>query len=196
VLPVARVKQDQRYNAKARSAIAADSTVRWHLEDAKQKAPTPEAGRVTIWEYYDTETKEFSVFCASQDLPFLVSPRAYPYPFGLPFVLLENYDVPDQFYPIGELEAIEDLQYELNETRSAMVQARKLDIAKFITRKSAFNQQAKTALRPTRPNTVVEVEDDRPLTDIIAQCRATMPTRRCTSSTRRSSKRTSTSSRV
>ena len=41
-----------------------------------------------------------------------------PYAYGQPFVMLRNYDVPDYFYPMGDLEAIESLQLELDKTRS------------------------------------------------------------------------------
>ena len=39
--------------------------------------------------------------------------------------MLRNYDVPDYFYPMGDLESIESLQLELDKTRSQMMNARK-----------------------------------------------------------------------
>lgn len=167
VLPLERVKEDERYNAAARRALNADGSVKWQIEDDHANAPTPPNGRVTIWEYYDTETKEFSVFADQEKVGYLVDPQDYPYPFGLPFVLIENYDVPDAFYPIGELEAIEPLQYELDATRSSMVRARKLDVPKFIARKGAFDQTAKDALGSDTPYRVAETDNDRALNDLI-----------------------------
>ena len=39
--------------------------------------------------------------------------------------MVRNHEVTDEFYPIGELEMIETLQHELNETRTQMMNHRK-----------------------------------------------------------------------
>lgn len=159
-------KRDPRYSRSARRKLTADSAVKWHVEDSRYFVKG-EADRCTIWEFYDIARGEVSVFSASGDR-FLVDPQPMPYPFGVPFVMLRNYDVPDLFYPIGDLEAIEPLQQELNETRSSMVLARQLDIPKFFYRRQAFGPKALDGLRSKRPWTGIPVEDDTPFAELIA----------------------------
>jgi hypothetical protein len=158
-------KRDKRYRPVARKELKSDSAVKWHVEDSRYFVKG-EADRVTVWEFYDIARGEVSVFANGGD-HFLVDPQPMPYPFGVPFVMLRNYDVPDSFYPIGDLEAIEPLQRELNETRSAMVLARQLDIPKFFYRRAAFTPNALEALRSKRPWTAIPIEDDTPFEDLI-----------------------------
>jgi hypothetical protein len=79
------------------------------------------------------------VFAEAGD-DFLVDPIQQPYKFGHPFTMLRNYEVPDEFYPMGELEAIEDLQGELNKGRSQQMNHRKRYARKYLA----------TAARSTR----------------------------------------------
>lgn len=158
-------KRDKRYSPAARRALKSDSALKWHME----KSPNfvkGESDRVTIWEFYDIARGEVSVFSAGGE-HFLVAPTKMPYPFGIPFVMLRNYDVPDVFYPVGDLEAIEPLQNELNDTRSAMVLARQLDIPKFFYRRQHFSPQAIEGLRSKEPWTAIPVEDDTPFGELI-----------------------------
>jgi hypothetical protein len=83
-----------------------------------------------------------------------------PYHYGHPFYLIRNYDVPDRFYPMGDLEQTEGVQRELNATRSQMMNARKKDIRKYIYRKTAFSPKAIEALGSDKDNELVEVTDD------------------------------------
>ncbi len=159
-------KRDPRYRPVARNKLSADTSVKWHVEDSHYFVKG-EAERVTIWEFYDLARKEVSVFAGAGE-HFLVDPQPFPYPFGIPFVQLRNYDVPDAFYPIGDLEALEPLQNELNETRSAMVLARQLDIPKFFYRRQAFGPNAIEALKSREPWTAIPVEDDTPFEDLVA----------------------------
>lgn len=159
------VKDDERYDAKARRALEPDGTVKWHLDDDKEAIAG--AQRVTVWEFYDLHEGTFSCFTEQGDR-FLREPEAMPYVYGQPFVMLRNYDVPDQFYPIGEIEAIEPLQNELNDTRTGMVRARRLDSRKLLYRKDSIGSKGMDALTSDVDNALVEVTDDRPFTDVIA----------------------------
>ena len=165
VLPLERVQKDERYGS-ARHKLVADGTLRWFNEDNKSNVPE-EAGRVTLWEYYDLAEEHMCVFADQADVGFLVKPQAFPYPYGQPFVMLRNYEVPDQFYPIGEIEAILPLQDELNDTRSSMVQARRLDIAKYMYHENALDDQGLDALQSDDPYTAIPIRDDVPLADAI-----------------------------
>lgn len=162
--PLEDAKKDSRYNAKARKALSATKTVVW--SEREKNAVPQESERVELWEFYDLQRQEVCVFTEAGD-GFLLDPQPLEYEFGHPFVALLNYEVPDQFYPIGDIEAIEPLQRELDQTRSQMSEARKLDIPKFIFRKSAFGAQGIDALKSNVPYTAVPVEDDSPFSDII-----------------------------
>lgn len=165
VLPLERVKKDKRYT-RNRSKLQADGSLRWFNEDQKSNIPE-DAGRVTLWEYYDLEEEHLCVFAEQQDVGFLVKPQAFPYTFGQPFVMLRNYEVPDQFYPIGEIEAIMPLQDELNETRSGMVAARRLDVAKFMYKEDALDDQGIDALSSDEPYTAIPIKNDVPMAEAI-----------------------------
>ena len=165
VRPIEDVKRDKRYKQSVRSKMEADGSTSWHLDKSKFSVEV-EKGRVTLWEFYDLKRNTVCVFTMTGD-GFLVDPTELPYAYGHPFVMLRDFNVPDQFYPIGELEALEPLQNELNQTRSAMVRARKLDIRKYVAKKSALTPSAIDALKSDRDNTVVVIEEDVPLGDVI-----------------------------
>ena len=55
---------------------------------------------------------------SDDDGGFLIKPKEMPYASGHPFEMIRNFEVPDHFYPIGDVEQIESLQLELNETRT------------------------------------------------------------------------------
>lgn len=167
VMPLEVAKKDERFSKSARNKLKSDGSLKWFNEDNKQNIPD-DHGRVTIWEFYDLNEKTLSIFTDSQkNVGFLVTPREFPYPYGHPFVMLRNYEVPDQFYTIGEIEAIEPLQNELNHTRSAMVLARKLDIPKYMVRKDALDSDALDALTSSDTNALVPIRDDTPFGEVI-----------------------------
>lgn len=162
IRPIEEAKRDPRYRRSARRKLEADGSVAWHLEN-----DTPQDGeRVTLWEFYDLRRHTVCVFADGLD-EFLVEPVSLPYSYGAPFVMVRDYDVPDQFYPIGELEALEPLQREINETRSSMVRARKLDIRKYVAREKSMTAGVIDAIQSDKDNTVILVEGDDPLENVI-----------------------------
>jgi hypothetical protein len=125
--------------------------------------------RCTIWEYYGVKENFWCIF-AEEGEGFLVKPAPIPTPFPNPFVMFRDYDVPDTFYPMGEIESIETLQEELNKTRTQQIEARKQFIRKFLGREAALNERARQALMSAIDGDVALVsDDDRPLSDIIIQ---------------------------
>jgi hypothetical protein len=100
-----------------------------------------------------------SVFCDGSD-KFLVTPIKIPFAFGHPFVMLRNYEIPDHFYPMGELEAIEPLQMELNQTRTQMMNHRKRFSRKWLYKESAFDADGRSALESDEDNVMVPVISD------------------------------------
>jgi hypothetical protein len=124
------------------------------------------AARVVIYEHYDLTRGTLCVYADEGD-GFLVKPREMPYPFGHPFLFLPNYEVPDYFYPIGDLEALEPLQKELDKTRSQMMNHRKRYARKYLAKKEAFDQKARNALSSERDGEVILVNDGTELDEAI-----------------------------
>ena len=83
-----------------------------------------------------------------------------PYAYGQPFVMLRNYDVPDYFYPMGDLEAIESLQEELDKTRSQLVNARKRYARKYLFHERSFGPEGREALEADDDGRLVPVVDE------------------------------------
>jgi hypothetical protein len=165
--PYKEVKKDKRYNSKARQEASPSHYSRFGQEGGMpRRSESPEDGYVEIWEYYDIDRNKMSVFCDGGD-QFLVPPQEIPFAFGHPFVFVANYGVPDFFYPIGELEAIEPLQRELNETRTQMMNHRKRFSRKWLYKESAFDQEGRNMLESDEDNVMVPVVSEEALSGVI-----------------------------
>ena len=164
--PIADVKNDKRYNKAARIDVSPMAVSRYADDPSRRKVYDKNEGYAEIWEYYDIASNSMSVFAEGSDM-FLVKPMKMPYSFGQPFVMIRNYDVPDHFYPIGDLEAIEPLQRELNETRSQMMNHRKKFSRKYLYKESAFDQLGRSALESDEDNVMVPVTSDEPLGGVV-----------------------------
>lgn len=170
VRPIEEVKNDKRYSAAARRNLKADASTnsRWRDEDEKNASQhySDDVKRCTIWEYYDIQSETMCVFTEMTD-KFLIEPQDMPYSYGIPFVMMRNYDVPDQFYPLGDLEAIEPLNQELNKTRSEMMNHRKKYARKYLAKSDALDEKGRAALTSNQDNEIVLVDGDMPLNDTI-----------------------------
>jgi hypothetical protein len=165
--PIADVKSDRRYSKSAREQVAVMAISRYADDPSRKKINDKNEGYAEIWEFYDIAANKMSVFCETSD-QFLVKPMRMPYSFGQPFVMIRNYDVPDQFYPIGDLESIEPLQKELNETRTQMMNHRKRFARKYLYKESAFDQYGRSALESDDDNVMVPVVSDESLGSVVA----------------------------
>jgi hypothetical protein len=81
--------------------------------------------------------------------------------------MLRNYDIPDHFYPMGELEAIEPLQMELNQTRTQMMNHRKRFSRKWLYRESSFDADGRAALESDEDNVLVPVISEDGLSNAV-----------------------------
>jgi hypothetical protein len=146
-------------------------TSRWE----EGRAPRPESGGleskdtgfVDVIEFYDLKRKTLQVFTDNATEGFLIAPEPMPYAFGPPFLMLRNYEVADEFYPMGELEQIETLQYELNETRSQMLNHRKRYARKYLYLEDAFDDTGMNALAAEDDNTMVPVNAGQDINRVI-----------------------------
>lgn len=164
---VSDVRSDKRYSKAVRDTVDAVSYARYSDDPSSRKIHDKEEGYADIYEFYDLKNKTVSVFADAGD-GFLIKPTEMPYAFGHPFVMLRNYDVPDCFYPIGELEAIEPLQRELNATRTQMMNHRKRYARKYLFRETMFDSNGRAALESDDDNVMVPVSGDQPLSDSVA----------------------------
>ena len=167
------VKSDKRYSRAARESINATSWGRYNEDPGKRQIQDTEEGYVEVWEFYDIVKKTMSVFCDGGD-QYLVKPMDMPYAFGHPFVMIRNYDIPDYFYPMGDLEAIEPLQRELNATRTQMMNHRKRYSRKYLYKESAFDADGRDALESDYDNVMVPVSGDENLQNVVAPFPAVM----------------------
>lgn len=168
VRPLEDVRADKRYKYKTRIACKADAVISsdWLSEDQKRKMDS-DIDRVTIWEFYDVVSDSMCVFCEGSD-DYLIDPQKMPYVFGHPYEFVANYEVPDEFYPIGDLEMVEAPQQELNKTRSQMMNHRKKYGRKYLYRASALGPEGRQGLESNEDNIAIEVIDDnQPLQDVI-----------------------------
>ena len=177
--PVADVQVDSRYSATARKRVSGSSWSRWDGDqnssngDARDSSEKPDQGSISyceVIEFYDVKRKKVTTFAAnntgskggsSSDQPgFLIKPTTMPYAFGQPFIMLRNYEVPDHFYPMGDVQQIESLQLELNETRNQMLNYRKKFRRAWLYARDMFDREGVQALESDDDNVMIPVMGD------------------------------------
>ena len=116
----------------------------------------------TLYEFHDLVNRKTIVF-SDGDLPLKYIEDVEE----LPIVQMGNYRIPGSPYHMGELEQIYPLQLELNLTRSAMATHRRRGAQKYAYRKGSLGEEALKALTSSTVNAAVEVDDERPLQDVV-----------------------------
>jgi hypothetical protein len=164
--PLKDVQNDKRYDSAARQEVTGSSFSKYIKNGEMGRNTNPADAYCNVYEWYDLNTGTMSVFSDSGDR-FLIKPTKMPYSFGHPFTMLRNYDIPGYFYPMGELEAIEPLQYELNETRTQMMNHRKRYSRKYLFKESAFDDFGRQALSSDEDNAMVPVKGDENLGNVV-----------------------------
>ena len=174
--PLKDVQNDQRYDYAARKEVS-PSSITSTTGTAGQSADNntystysnnnPYDSYCDVFEYYDINAGTMCVFSDTGGEKFLIKPTSIPYAFGHPFFMLRNYDIPNFFYPMGELEAIEPLQMELNETRTQMMNHRKRYSRKWLFNESAFDDFGRLALQSDDDNVIVPVKGNENLQNVV-----------------------------
>ncbi len=128
---------------------------------------------VVVWEFYDLHEGLWCQFDDKAD-DFLIRPEPIPFKMGHPFRMIPNHRVPDEFYPIGEIEMLESLQAELNQTRTALFNDRKQNRAKWMVDKRYLDQDngeqgLAHVLTSSKDNLIaaVDVGQQRNMSDIV-----------------------------
>jgi hypothetical protein len=163
------VKNDDRYDYAARKDVGPAISNAYGDYIATGNYDTTvdaDEAQCNIFEYYNIDTGEMCIFSDTGD-KFLVKPTKMPYVFGHPYIMLRNYEIPGFFYPMGELEAIEPLQYELNETRTQMMNHRKRFSRKYLFSESAFDDAGRQALASDDDNVLVPVKGNENLQNVV-----------------------------
>lgn len=169
--PIADISVDSRYSATQRKRVSGSSWSRWSSDDgdARSSSDRPDQGALQygeVIEFYDIKRNKVSTFAASGsegsggDDGFLIKPKGMPYAFGHPFIMLRNYEVPDHFYPLGDVAQIESLQLELNETRNQMLNYRKKFRRAWVYSKDLFDREGVQALESDADNVMIPVMGD------------------------------------
>ena len=168
------VRVDSRYEKAAREKVTGQSSYADPQRDGRtddEMVDSSKAKYVDVYEFYDLRRHEVSTFVKGQhDGDFLIKPKKLPYPFGHPFVMLRDYEVIDHFYPMGELEAIEVLQHELNTTRTQMLNHRSKFARKYLVHSDSFDEKGMRALKSNVDNEMVPF--DGPIEDMGAAVQA------------------------
>jgi len=167
VRPLEEVEKDRRYKPSARKKLVANYSRDIYNENPNDDKVQYLEDQVVLWEYYDIMDNTLSVYADDAD-EFLVDPVAMPYAYGHPFVMLRNYDIPDHFYPMGDLEAIEPLQLELDKTRSQLMNDRKRYARKYLYHERSFGPAGREALESEDDGRFVPVIDEnKPLDQVV-----------------------------
>ena len=170
VRPLEEAKKDKRYKASVRKRLQADGILYPMFQNRQiqeQEQYLADEDRVAIYEYYDIAENTMSVFSQASE-EFLVDPMPMPYAYGQPFVMLRNYDIPDFFYPMGDLESIESLQLELDKTRTQLINARKRYARKYLYHERSFGPEGREALESDQDGRLVPVVDEnKPLQEVV-----------------------------
>jgi hypothetical protein len=181
--PVADVQVDSRYSPTQRTRVSGSHWSPWSTESGDGRADSdgsekPNKGALTyaeVIEFYDIKRNTVSTFAIDADgeagdepdAGFLIKPADIPYASGHPFVMLRNYEVPDHFYCMGDVQQIESLQLELNETRTQMLNYRKKFRRAWTYRKDAFDREGIQALESDEDNVMIPVQSDEALSGVL-----------------------------
>tara|TARA_R100000152_G_scaffold20636_1_gene15001 strand:+ start:1518 stop:3422 length:1905 start_codon:yes stop_codon:yes gene_type:complete len=166
--PLESAKKDKRYKPSARKRLSTSYDYDEYYGDYSELDKSQYTDdQVVIWEFYDIMDNTIAIFADNGD-EYLVDPIAMPYAYGQPYVMLRNYDVPDSFYPMGDLEAMEGLQLELDKTRTQLMNDRKRYARKYLYHERSFGPEGREALESEEDGRLVPVVDEnKPLNEVV-----------------------------
>lgn len=174
LVPIEEARENEAWNKRARNKLKATvkSDARKDVEVySEQIQASKESGFVVVWEYFDLIGNTICVLAEGCD-DFLQDETPSPFTNGHPFVFVENYSVPERFYPIGDIEMIYGLQVELALTRTALVNDRKRGRRIHLFRSASIGPDGVEDLQGSEDNVMIDVVEDRPFNDIFTTIRA------------------------
>lgn len=168
-VPIEVARNNEAWDATARKSLKAKAVNRETvdvLREGEQKVDDAEFA--IVWEFYDLIDNTMCTFSEGCE-HFLVYAEPTEYQDGHPFVYVQNYAVPEKFYPIGDVETIAPLQLELATTRTQMINDRKRFRRMYAVRSSLIGEDAMNAMLSGDDNAILDIEDENhPFADLIA----------------------------
>lgn len=161
-VPASEVKDRKDWSAKARKAILATKGKMQESQGFYEDQIDKDTAYVFVYEHYDLVNNTLCTFTLDGTDDFLKDPEPIPYEFGQPFIMLRNYEVPERFYPMGEIECMEPLQLELDMTRSAQLRDLLNHVRKYASRKGTLDQENIERLATGRDGELVLLEESAP----------------------------------
>lgn len=169
-VPIEVARTNPLWNATVRSRLVKKqkSSARDEVEVEDSGQDSGEDGFAEIWEFYDLIDMQMCTFGEGTE-GYLLDPEDSVFPDGHPFVLITNYEVPERFFPIGDVENIFPLQLEIAITRTAQINDRKRGRRITLFREAALGNQGVEDLRAGKDNVMIPVIKDLPFADVFAQ---------------------------
>lgn len=161
-LPLEQVKQNSLYkNTKdLKGSYSARAETSSELTFRKDIAKDIEGDlkRVKIYEIEDIVDHKIYVISDESD-KFLME-KDNPYDIKSNYKFLYVNEVPDKLYPLGDLSQIEDLNLELDKTRTQMINHRAKSQRKIVTEEGVLDEEALSSLTSGKDMEVVTVKQD------------------------------------
>lgn len=169
-VPIEVARSRKEWSPKARAKIRPTA-----MSEAKKDVDLTFEGEergkdaefAVVWEFYDLVNSKVCTFSDGCE-DFLLKPASIPYAFGHPFVFIANYEVPDKFYPLGDVEVILPLQMELALTRTQLINDRKRYRRMYMYRPDDIGSDGVNAILSGDDNAMIEVTSDRPFAEMLA----------------------------
>ena len=155
-IEVARKNEDWDKAVRSRLVKVKKSKARDDVDVDDESEKSDIAGFAEIYEFYDLISGQMCVFADGTE-GYLLAPEDSPFPGGHPFVFVPNYEVPERFFPIGDVETIYPLQLELGLTRTAQLNDRKRGRRITLFKASALDADGIQALRDGQDNVMINV---------------------------------------
>lgn len=171
-LSVAQKKEEWQGSARRKLKPVVMSEVRDTAEIGFEQQKSDDASFVVVYEYYDLLSGTMCTF-AQGCKEFLVKPTESPFPNVHPYILFENYEVPERFYPMSDIECIYGLQLELALTRTQMINDRKSGRRIGMVRSAAIGAEGMEALESGEDEVLLDVVEDRPFADVFQMMQPT-----------------------
>jgi hypothetical protein len=157
-MPLEEARENEDWNEKVRTRLVRTrkSTARDNVEVEDSSTQSDGSGFAEIWEFYDLVENKMCVFSQGVE-GHLVDPVDSPFINGHPFVFIPNYEVPERFFPVGDVETIFPLQLELGIARTAQINDRKRGRRITLFRENALGNQGVEDLRAGKDNVMIPV---------------------------------------
>ena len=155
-IEVARKNEDWNAEVRARIKKVKKSKQRSEVDVTDDSSQSDSSDFAEIYEYYNIVDDTMCVFADGTE-GYLLDPSDSPFPNVHPLVFIPNYEVPERFYPIGDVETIYPLQLELAMTRTAQLNDRKRGRRITLFRESALDSDGIEALRAGEDNVMINV---------------------------------------